>query len=192
MKKMYPHAETRAKFKYPSGGLMQLRSIVTYDELRLPTMLDANGEACLIVVKNGATTGVTLGRATGIESFVREYKDNAIHSTSRAIAVYSYSNRDGAFSAPGDSGSVVGDANYGIVGMITGGAGKNQLTSLMCRHMPPSTSVSSRPSPSLTSSRSPTRPRPRSPHRQRQRRWGRCLCPATPTCSWRFHAQGFR
>src|ERR1700722_2351321 len=113
MKKMYPDAKTRAKFKYPSSGLMQLRSIVTYDELRRPTMLDANGETCLIVVKNGATTGVTLGCATGIESFVQEYKDHTIHSTSREIAVYPYSNRDGAFSAPGDSGSVVGDANYG-------------------------------------------------------------------------------
>ena len=49
MKKMYPDAKTRAKFKYPSSGLMQLRSIVTYDELRRPTMLDANGEACLLV-----------------------------------------------------------------------------------------------------------------------------------------------
>jgi len=128
MKKMYPHAETRARFKYPSSGLMQLQKIVTYEELRHPTMLDANGEECLIVAKNGAATGFTLGRATGIESFVREYKDYAIHSTSREIAVYPYSNKDGAFSAPGDSGSVVGDANYGIVGMLTGGAGLTDST----------------------------------------------------------------
>ncbi|KAH9948859.1 hypothetical protein B0H21DRAFT_882225 [Amylocystis lapponica] len=121
--KMYPDAETRANFRYPPGGLMPLRAIVTYDELRHPTMLDANGETCLIVVKNGATTGLTLGRATGIESFVREYKGAAIHSTSREIAVYPYSNKDGAFSAPGDSGSVVADANHGIVGMLIGGAG---------------------------------------------------------------------
>src|SRR6266511_3734887 len=47
----------RAKFKYPRGGLME-------GELRRPTMLDANGEECLIVVKNGISTGVTLGRAT--------------------------------------------------------------------------------------------------------------------------------
>ncbi|KIJ12044.1 hypothetical protein PAXINDRAFT_163961 [Paxillus involutus ATCC 200175] len=125
----YPDAEIRAKFKYPPGGLMQLRAIVTYDELRRPTtMQDANGEACFIVVKNGATTGLTLGRATGIESIVREYKNYAIHSTSREIAVYPYSNKDGAFSAPGDSGSVVGDANYGIVGMLTGGAGQTDST----------------------------------------------------------------
>jgi hypothetical protein len=42
MMKMHPLALTRAKFKYPPGGLTQLRNIVTYDELRHPTMLDAN------------------------------------------------------------------------------------------------------------------------------------------------------
>jgi len=91
-------------------------------------MLDANGGECIIVVKNGATTSATLGRATGIESFVREYKDYAIHTTSMEIAVYPYSNEDGAFSAPGDSGSVVGDANHGIVDMLTGGAGQADST----------------------------------------------------------------
>ncbi|KAF8836663.1 hypothetical protein BDN67DRAFT_992059 [Paxillus ammoniavirescens] len=108
MKKMYPHAETRAKFKYPPGGLMHLRAIVTYDELCRGQ--DANGEACLIVVRNGATTGLTLGRVTGIKSFVREYKDNAIHSTSREIAVYPYSNKGGAFSAPGTPGLLSTDS----------------------------------------------------------------------------------
>ena len=142
MEKMYPDPKTRAKFKYPSGGLMQLRHIVTYDELRHPTMLDANGEVCLIVIKNGATTGVTLGRATSIESFVREYKDYAIHSTSREIAVYPYNNKDGAFSAPGVSGSAVGDANYGIIGMLTGGSGLNGSTDV--RYVSPYTSLDER------------------------------------------------
>lgn len=107
---------------------MQLRDFVKYDELRHPTMLDADREKCLIVVKNGGATGVRLGRATGLESFVREYKDNAIHLTSMQIAVYAYSQKDRAFSAPGDSGSVVVDANSRIVGMIIGGAGNEKST----------------------------------------------------------------
>ncbi|KAL5478630.1 hypothetical protein ACEPAI_2815 [Sanghuangporus weigelae] len=105
MKKMYPHAETHAKFKYPHGGLTQLRDFVKDGKLPRPTMLDANGEQCLIVVKNSATTTVTLGRATGIES-----------------------HQDSAFSAPGDSGSIVVDANSRIVGMLTGGAGQTNST----------------------------------------------------------------
>ncbi|KAG8983866.1 hypothetical protein FRB90_005682 [Tulasnella sp. 427] len=85
---MYPDADTRAKFKYPLGGLMQLQHIVTHDQLLHPTMLDATGEECIIVIKNGAATGLKFGRTTGIESFLREYKGDAIHSTSREIAVY--------------------------------------------------------------------------------------------------------
>jgi len=122
--KMYPDTESRAKFEYPLGGLMQLRDIVKEGELPRSTMPDANGEDCLIVVKNGATTGVTIGRASGVESFVRDYKESGIHSTSMEIAIYPYSYKDGAFSAPGDSGSAIGDVNSRIVGMITGGAGK--------------------------------------------------------------------
>jgi len=102
---------TRAKFKYLSArraSCSWLRDFVKDGELFSSTTLDEHGEDCLIVFKNGTSTGVTLGRASGIESFVREYKDNynGIHSTSMKIAVYSYSHKDGAFSAPGDSGFV--------------------------------------------------------------------------------------
>ena len=123
MLKMHPNAESRSSSEYPYGGLMQLRDIVKEDELRRPTTLDANGEECLIVVKSGNTTGVTIGRATGIESFVREYDQSGIRSTSMGLAIYPYSHKDGAFSAPGDSGSVVADADGRIVGMLIGGAG---------------------------------------------------------------------
>jgi hypothetical protein len=128
MTKMYPHPQTRAQFKPPHDNLIQLRGFVKDGELRRPTMVDANGEECIIVVKNGATTGLTFGRATGIESFVRDYEEYAIHSTSMEIAVYPYSHKDGAFSARGDSGSVICDANNRIVGMLTGGTGGTGAT----------------------------------------------------------------
>jgi len=129
-KKMYPYAETRTNFKYPLGGLMQLRDFVKDGELHHPTMLNANGEQCLIVIKNSATTGVTLSRATGIESFVCEYKDYTISWTSMEIAVYPYSHKDGAFSTSGDSGSVIGDTNSCIVGMLTSGASQTDSTDI--------------------------------------------------------------
>ena len=128
MMKMYPDPVSRTSFKYPLGGLLQLQGVIREDELRIPTMLDANGEVCLIVVKNGNTTGVTIGRATGIESFVREYNDFGIHSTSIEVAIHSYSHKDGAFSAPGDSGSIIANANSRIVGIITGGTGQREST----------------------------------------------------------------
>ncbi|KZT23556.1 hypothetical protein NEOLEDRAFT_1163692 [Neolentinus lepideus HHB14362 ss-1] len=91
-------------FNYSPGGLLQLQGVVEEDELRHPTMLDADGEPCLIVVMNGNITGETIGRATSIESF------------------------DGAFSAPGDFGSVIADANNRIVAILIGGAGKRDFT----------------------------------------------------------------
>jgi len=65
------------------------------------------------------TTGVTIGRATGIESFVREGEDK----TSMAVTVYPYSHRDGPFSARGDSGSIIVDGRGRIVGLLIGGVG---------------------------------------------------------------------
>jgi hypothetical protein len=125
---MYPHFAARSSFKYPRGRLLQIRDIMKEDQLRHPTTLDVNGEECIIVVKNGNTTGVTIGRASGIESFIREYDSHDISSTSMEIAIYSYSHKDSAFSAAGDSGAIITDGKGSIVGLLTGGAGQTDST----------------------------------------------------------------
>ncbi|KAN0130919.1 hypothetical protein V8E53_011297 [Lactarius tabidus] len=111
--KIHPHPKTRAKFNYPEDGLMPLRDFVKDGELRSPTMVDANGEDCIIVIKNGLSTSLTFGRASGIESFVRHYEDYGICAF----------HKDGPFSASGDSGSIIGGANNRIIGLLTGGGG---------------------------------------------------------------------
>src|SRR5260221_14446699 len=105
--------------EYPLDNLLPLWDIVKEDELSCPTTLDARVEECIIVVKNGNSTGVTIGRGSGIESFVREYDDQGIHSTSMVVAAYPYSHKDHAFFAPGDSGSIVADGKRRIVGILT-------------------------------------------------------------------------
>lgn len=120
---MCPHRMARTS-KYPYDRIFQLRDVLKENELRHPTMLDANGEECLLVVKNGNSTGVTFGRATGIMSFVREYFEDGTHKTSMEVAIYSYGNKDGTFSAPGDSGSIIADGEGRILGLLTGGAGR--------------------------------------------------------------------
>jgi hypothetical protein len=107
---------------------LKVKGVVKEDEIRKPKQLDANGEECLIVIKNGKTTGATIGRGTGIESFVREYDHYGIKRTSMEIAIYPYSHKDGAFSAGGDSGSIVVDGQGYIVGMLTGGTGATEST----------------------------------------------------------------
>ena len=45
-----------------------------------------------------------------------------------SVAVYPLSHKDGTFSAPRDSGSVVGGPSSRIIGMVTGGTGKTDST----------------------------------------------------------------
>jgi hypothetical protein len=108
---------------------LPLQGIAKDDELRHPTMHDKNGEPCLLVIKNGTSTGITIGRASGMMSFVREYFPSGKHETFIQLAIYPYDQKDGAFSAPGDSGSIIVDPNTRrIVGLLTGGAGNTEDT----------------------------------------------------------------
>ena len=126
---MHPHPEGQSSFKYPIGGLLQVKGVVQRDEIRRSTQLDAHCEPCLLVIKDGKAAGVTVGRATGIESFVRTYAEcGIIKSTSMELAVYPYSHGDGSFSALGDYGSIVVDGGGRIVGLLTSGSGMTDST----------------------------------------------------------------
>jgi hypothetical protein len=80
---MHPHPEGQSDFKYPLGGLLQVNGVVKEAELRSPKRLDANGEECLLVVKNGKTTGVTIGRVAGIESVIPDSSASTASMASR-------------------------------------------------------------------------------------------------------------
>ncbi|KAJ7925974.1 hypothetical protein B0H13DRAFT_2654136 [Mycena leptocephala] len=82
--KMYPRDDGKATFKYPDDRLLPLRDMITEERMREPDMLDHDNEACLLVIKNGNATDVTIGRATGIFSFVRD-GDTAQESMEWAI-----------------------------------------------------------------------------------------------------------
>lgn len=110
-------------FKYPPDRLLKLRDTISDEEMRQPTMPDQNDERCLMVIKNGSATGVTIGRASGIMSYVREYFENGDHQTSKEWPILPYDVKSGPFSAPGDSGAVIVDGRGWIGGLLTGGAG---------------------------------------------------------------------
>ncbi|KAG8729944.1 hypothetical protein FRC10_003284 [Ceratobasidium sp. 414] len=122
---MYPRDDGQANFKYPHDRLLPLCDIITEERMREPDMLDHNNEACLLVIKNGNATDVTIGRATGIFSFVRD--DKTGHE-SQEWAIYNYNNKSGVFSARGDSGSIIVDGLGRIGGLLTGGAGKTETS----------------------------------------------------------------
>ncbi len=120
--KLCPHPQDTSTA--PFGGFLKIKGFLGEDEIRKPKQLDANGEECLLVIKSGLRTGVTVGRGSSILSFVRKRDEHGMKITSMEIPVYSYSYKDRAFSAAGDSGSIVVDRVGRIVGLLTGGAGK--------------------------------------------------------------------
>jgi len=127
---MFPQPTDRATYRYPPDGLLQAYGIVKDDEMRNPQHLDVHGEKCLLVVKNGSTTGTTVGRANGLESFMRYFDHYGIEHTSIGIAVLAYDKTHGKFSDAGDSGSIVLARDGRIVGMLTGGAGPTDETDI--------------------------------------------------------------
>lgn len=122
-KTMFPQPVDRATYQYPRDGLLQACGVVQDEEIHNPQHLDVYGERCLLVLKNGSTTGTTVGRANGLESFTRIYDEYGINHTSIEIAVLPYEKRRGKFSDAGDSGSIVLARDGRIVGILTGGAG---------------------------------------------------------------------
>ena len=117
-------------FKYPDDRLLRLRDLISEDLMCNPDMLDHDGESCLLVMKNGNTTGVTIGRATGIFSFVRQYFDNNTHQSSKEWAILPYDYKSGVFSTPGDSGSIIADSRGRIGGLLTAGSGNTESSDI--------------------------------------------------------------
>jgi hypothetical protein len=80
--KMHDNPQNPRPFKYPRNRLLELRGTISEHEMRHPTILGQDEESCLMVIKNGSATGVTIGHANGIMSFVREYFDDGSDQTS--------------------------------------------------------------------------------------------------------------
>ena len=118
---------SRPTLEHSAGSLLRLRDIITEELMRNPDVLDRNGEPCSLVAKSGSATNVTVGRANGIFSFVR---DPSTGEESREWAIFNYSSKSDAFSEPGDSGSVVADGFGRIGGIITSGTGPKGFTNV--------------------------------------------------------------
>ena len=125
---MFSQPKDQADYKYPDDGLLQVFGVVKDNEIRQPQHLDVHGEQALLVVKNGLSTGTTIGRATGLDSFTRVYDDYNIQHTSIEMAILPYDKHHGPFSAPGDSGAIILDRAGRIVALLTGGGGTTDET----------------------------------------------------------------
>ncbi|PIL22804.1 hypothetical protein GSI_15499 [Ganoderma sinense ZZ0214-1] len=106
---------------------LQLRDIIPDAELRDPKQTDFNGDRCLVVLKRGKTSGLTIGRLNNVPSYTRTYWEDGTSDVSMEWPIFSVRydtvKKPVAFSEPGDSGSVVVDGKGRIAGIVTGGAG---------------------------------------------------------------------
>ncbi|KAH9047194.1 hypothetical protein EDB84DRAFT_524333 [Lactarius hengduanensis] len=119
-------------FDYPIDHRLHLRGTITDNEMRRPIMYDRNDKPCIIVLKRGKTSGLTVGCANNVFSYTRKYLGDNNTGISKEWTVLPFDAWTGGsrdfsakdFSAKGDSGSVVVDGAGRIGGLITCGAGK--------------------------------------------------------------------
>jgi hypothetical protein len=122
---MYPRSGTRTSFKNPDDGQFRINGIVTREVLANPDMYDSKGKPCLIVLKDGCATDLTVGRCTGMESFLRDEGGN----DSIKLAIYNLNQKAGPFAAHRDSGSLIFDGLGRMVGLLHSGRSKGGLAS---------------------------------------------------------------
>jgi hypothetical protein len=129
---MYPNPKSAHSFEYPGNRLHKCYGMVSDQEMFSPhpSTLDQDEDATLMVLKNGNTTGLTVGRLDTICAFVRTYFKGKPGFLSREIAVLPRTSKSGAFSARGDSGALVVDAKGRLCCMLTGGDGVSVNTDI--------------------------------------------------------------
>lgn len=123
----YSQSGGRTTFKFPTNRQLRINGCVTRELLAVPDCFDSNGEPCLIVMKGGNTTDLTVGCYAGLEAYLCD--DLGVESIE--LALYNYDKQSGSFSAKGDSGSLIFDGEGHMVGILHSGmpkGGSNHVT----------------------------------------------------------------
>jgi hypothetical protein len=126
---MNPNPKVPYPFKYPDDRLFPIDDIVPEHELTCPQMRNTDGEPYILLIKNGRTTNTTIGRGTGIKSFVRANLPDGTEQTSMDFAVLGY-DKSAAFSEIGDSGAIIVDGQGRVAALLTGGSGQTLSTDI--------------------------------------------------------------
>jgi len=104
-------------FKSPINRQFRINGWVPRELLINPNSFDSHGEPCLIVMKYGNTTDLTVGRYAGPEAYLRD----EFGQESTELAIYNYDRESGPFAAKGDSGSLIFDGMGRMVGILHSG-----------------------------------------------------------------------
>lgn len=123
---MNPRVDSPSNFDYPAERLLRLQGIMSAaEEMPVPDNMDP----VHYVIKRGLKTRTTIGCLNGFESYVRRYS-SLPERNSLEVAIYPLDSKDynGAFSARGDSGSVIVDGCGKFVALLTGGTESPHIT----------------------------------------------------------------
>ena len=123
----YPRNDGRTTFRFPENRQLRINGCVTRELLAIPDCFDNDDMPCLIVMKDGNTTDLTVGRYSGLEAYLCD--DLGVESIE--LAIYNYDRQSGSFSAKGDSGSLIFDGEGRMVGILHSGmpkGGSNHVT----------------------------------------------------------------
>ncbi|KAF9790395.1 hypothetical protein BJ322DRAFT_385619 [Thelephora terrestris] len=127
--KFYPlhNTNTRTLFNPPPNRQLRVKGIVTRELLANPDCFDSNDEPCLIVLKDGGASDLTVGNHAGLEAYLAD----DFGQESVELAIYNYNKQSGDFSAKGDSGSLIVDGKGNMLGLLHSGmprGGSNHVT----------------------------------------------------------------
>ena len=140
-------------FRYPRNRLLKFCGTVPDEEVwkPIPQNPDHHDDPqCIMVIKRGSASGLTVGRLNTLRSFTRIFVpahshgqpesnlNNGDWQTSKAVAVLPRSSkwpRENPFAQPGDSGAAVVDGGVRLVGLLVGGAGKPGEDAFDCTYL---------------------------------------------------------
>ncbi|KAH7881699.1 hypothetical protein F5I97DRAFT_1291768 [Phlebopus sp. FC_14] len=121
---IYGRTDVPSEFKYPEHGLLNLRSILTADQVKNPNSKDTHGDCARRVFKRGYKTDLTLGTLVGkFMSYARKYFPTG-DQESLELPILNHEEEPGTFSRGGDSGSLIVTIIGQFVALLTGRSNK--------------------------------------------------------------------
>ena len=124
----YPQSGGRTAFEFPPNRQLRINGLIPRELIVNPDLYDSAGKPCLIVMKDGCTTDLTVGRYAGLEAYLCD----KFGVESIELAIYNYDEHSGPFSVKGDSGSLIFDGKGRMLGVLHSGmpkGGSNHVTS---------------------------------------------------------------
>ena len=129
--KVYLDSACLSSLEFPPDRLVRLQGQVPESALFKPPVPGSDRGQYLVVFKNGATSGTTIGKANNVSSYTRHPCVNTCYE-SREWPVISIDegSASGPFSTRGDSGSCIADAYNRVGGILTGGTGSTSASDI--------------------------------------------------------------